>query len=476
MTTSFELSLPLFDCLSKPHVLTEVTIISLHLPASMGDVGSRHIIGCWDGVRKGDIQRAMRHFVLGAMAGHLQCLREVQLGYNLGFVTKEESEKALKAFHISYDSMRSDERDKALNRLACATAMKHPAAIEAGHDKMALHSDEGDEPVLMIRFGTIPEKACACCYKGGEGLKKCGACKTVQYCSAECQKVHRPKHKFDCQQHLSDMFDEKLFKEPPKQSCPLCSLRFPKDVYEHPTSYQLCCGVTLCMGCVMSAGRRCPSCFEPACAGQEEIVELLKERMKCDDGEAFYDLGASYFNGLKGLPQDLDIAIDLMTRGAELGCADAQHMLGDTYSTGNGVAKDPKKAEKFYQQAAMQGHMKARHELGTLERKRGNMERAKQHYMIAARAGLGVSMAQVQVGRESGNSIITGKPYVTKEEYDETRRIHEAVRNEMRSFAREKAQQTMEKHCNKTIKDSITAEEMAKKILAIIEAERQANR
>ena len=46
----------------------------------------------------------------------------------------------------------------------------------------------------------------------------------------------------------------------------------------------------------------------------------------------------------------------------------------------------------------------------------------------------------------------------------------------MRSFAREKAQQTMEKHCNKTIKDSITAEEMAKKILAIIEAERQANR
>ena len=427
MTTSFELSLPLFDCLSKPHVLTEVTIISLHLPASMGDVGSRHIIGCWDGVRKGDIQRAMRHFVLGAMAGHLQCLREVQLGYNLGFVTKEESEKALQAFHMSYDSMRSDQRDNALYRLACATAMKHPAAIEAGHDKMELHSDEGDEPVLMIRFGTIPEKACACCYKGGEGLKKCGACKTAQYCSAECQKVHRPKHKFGCQQHLSDMFDEKLFKEPPKQSCPLCSLRFPKDVYEHPTSYQLCCGVTLCMGCVMSAGRRCPSCFEPACAGQEEIVELLKERMKCDDGEAFYDLGASYFNGLKGLPQDLDIAIDLMTRGAELGCADAQHMLGDTYSTGNGVAKDPKKAEKFYQQAAMQGHMKARHELGTLERKRGNMERAKQHYMIAARAGLGVSMAQVQVGRESGNSIITGKPYVTKEEYDETRRIHEAV-------------------------------------------------
>ena len=31
LTTSFELSLPLFDCLCKPHVLTEVTIIFLHL-------------------------------------------------------------------------------------------------------------------------------------------------------------------------------------------------------------------------------------------------------------------------------------------------------------------------------------------------------------------------------------------------------------------------------------------------------------
>jgi hypothetical protein len=31
LTTSFELSLPLFDCLYKSHVLTEVTIISLHL-------------------------------------------------------------------------------------------------------------------------------------------------------------------------------------------------------------------------------------------------------------------------------------------------------------------------------------------------------------------------------------------------------------------------------------------------------------
>ena len=60
-------------------------------------------------------------------------------------------------------------------------------------------------------------------------------------------------------------------------------------------------------------------------------------------------------------------------------------------------------------------------------------------------------MGHLRVGRESGNSIITGKPYVTKEEYDEneTRRIHEAVRNEMRSFAREKAQLFFEKHCNK---------------------------
>ena len=413
------------------------------LSASMWDVSSRHWIGCI-AASKGDVESAVKHFMLGAMAGHLRCLREMQQGFNLGLITKEQSEKAFLSFHKSFDSMRSDQRDETMNEFACTLAMKHPTAIEAGLDKLNLESDKSDD-VFMKRFGSVPEQACGFCFKGDDSLKKCGACEMIQYCSAECQKAHRPKHKHVCELRVSEMLDEKLFKEPPKQTCPLCLLRLPlSDMY---VGYQLCCGVTLCMGCMLGHGsdgaRRCPSCFTPACATQEELVDLLKERMKCDDGQAFYSLGGSYFNGLKGLPKDLDIAIDLMTRGAELGCADAQHVLGDTYDYGNGVAKDPKKAERFYQQAAMQGHLQARRELGRLEHGRGNMERAKRHWKISAKAGHKLSMEELRVRMEKGRCIFTGKPCFCKKEYDEILHIHEAARNEMRSDARERAQQVL---------------------------------
>ena len=79
------------------------------LSASMGEVNSRHVIGCM-ATLKGDVKTAVKHFMLGAMAGHLLCLREIQQGFNLGFVTKEESETALRRFHEAFDSMRSDQR------------------------------------------------------------------------------------------------------------------------------------------------------------------------------------------------------------------------------------------------------------------------------------------------------------------------------------------------------------------------------
>jgi len=118
-------------------------------------------------------------------------------------------------------------------------------------------------------------------------------------------------------------------------------------------------------------------------------------------------------------------------------------MLGDTYDTGNGVAKDPKKAERFYQQAAMQGHLQARRELGRLEHGRGNMERAKRHWKISAKAGHTLSMEELRVRMEKGRCMFTGKPCFSKKEYDEILRIHEEARNEMRSDARERAQQVL---------------------------------
>src|SRR6056300_476560 len=61
----------------------------------------------------------------------------------------------------------------------------------------------------------------------GEGcqLKKCSACKMVQYCSVDCQKAHRPQHKRECKKRAAEIFDKDLFKQPPqKEDCPICFL------------------------------------------------------------------------------------------------------------------------------------------------------------------------------------------------------------------------------------------------------------
>jgi len=58
---------------------------------------------------------------------------------------------------------------------------------------------------------------CANCGKeedgDNSGLKFCGACKLVKYCSAACQKDHRPMHKKECKKRAAEIHDKKLFKE-----------------------------------------------------------------------------------------------------------------------------------------------------------------------------------------------------------------------------------------------------------------------
>ena len=45
----------------------------------------------------------------------------------------------------------------------------------------------------------------------------------VQYCSAACQKAHRPQHKRVCKKRAAEIFDEALFKQPPlNEDCPIC--------------------------------------------------------------------------------------------------------------------------------------------------------------------------------------------------------------------------------------------------------------
>ena len=114
---------------------------------------------------------------------------------------------------------------------------------------------------------------CANCGKGEEEsgkLKSCTACKLVKYCNRECQIDHRPKHKKECRRRAAELYDEKIFRQPPSQygDCPICFLRMPSLI--SGSTYNSCCGKVICRGCAYAPvyddqgnevdNRKCPYC------------------------------------------------------------------------------------------------------------------------------------------------------------------------------------------------------------------------
>ena len=80
--------------------------------AAMGGVSiARYNLGSYE-VAAGNIQRAMKHYIISAMAGHDMSLDMIKKGYTTGDVTKEDFARALRAHKDSADETKSAERDK----------------------------------------------------------------------------------------------------------------------------------------------------------------------------------------------------------------------------------------------------------------------------------------------------------------------------------------------------------------------------
>ena len=82
-------------------------------------------------------------------------------------------------------------------------------------------NDEKREATDNINTTTI---LCAKCGKeGGEDtMNTCNKCDLVVYCNAACKKKHRSQHKKNCEKRAAELYDEKLFKEPPPpEECPI---------------------------------------------------------------------------------------------------------------------------------------------------------------------------------------------------------------------------------------------------------------
>ena len=101
------------------------------------------------------------------------------------------------------------------------------------------------------------------------------------------------------------------------------------------------------------AAAECPLWIPP------ETCELAEQ----GDARAQYVLGASYFYG-EGAAKDPREAVRWFRMAAEQGYAAAQYNLGLAYNFGDGVAKDPREAVRWFRKAAEQGNAWAQYNVG----------------------------------------------------------------------------------------------------------------
>ena len=283
---------------------------------------------------------------------------------------------------------------------------------------------------------------CANCGKGeGADLKACTACKMVKYCNRDCQIAHRPQHKKECTNRAAELHDEKLFNQPPpnNEDCPICMLPIP--AFDCGSIYYSCCGKEICSGCIYAvterdmAEQKCAFCRTPAPDTGEELVKRIRKRVERNDAFANGILGSFYFHGAYGLTQDKINALKLYHRAGELGHAKSYHNVGNAYYNGEGwrgvTPIDTKKANHFWELAAIGGDVVARHNLGASEANNGNMNRALKHHMIAVEGGWDVSLNAIRKMYTEGQA--------TKDDYSKALRLYQAYLDEIRSDQRDKA-------------------------------------
>lgn len=119
----------------------------------------------------------------------------------------------------------------------------------------------------------------------------------------------------------------------------------------------------------------------------KDLVELLESKVVEGHAGAEYYLGNILLYGLYDWPANKSRGIELLTRAAEAGIANAQYNLAASYKIGNGVPQNQETATRWYKLAAERGHIEAHTQLGIADLQNKNFRSAKTYFEFAAIRG-----------------------------------------------------------------------------------------
>ena len=276
-------------------------------------------------------------------------------------------------------------------------------------------------------------------------LKSCGACKSVRFCSAKCQKVHWSKHKGACKMRAAELIRDKIiFKQPDGNhlgDCPICCLPMPAN--ERLCSVMVCCSTYVCWGCRYANVEReykdglafkCPFCRSSHGSKEENNTSQMK-RAEANNPIALCGVGRKLDE-----EGDYNGAFKYYSKAHLLGNVAAEYNLAELYYVGKGTKKDETMVMKHLTSAAIGGHPDARYMLGAMEFKNGGQGRAVKHWIIAAKQGNDEAiktLKQINAGT---------KGLLSKVDFSSALRGHQLAAGAAKSRKREEALEMLDRH------------------------------
>ena len=227
----------------------------------------------------------------------------------------------------------------------------------------------------------------------------------------------------------------------PTDECAICLLPLPFE--QDKINFRSCCGKTLCLGCIWGVALEgaetntcpCPFCRAEPYKSNDEYLQWLTKLIKKKHTLALTQLGTHYYEGHLGLTRDPEKAFKLWTEAGEEGgdTGNAYYHIATSYFHGM-TANNFRKAQYYYEKAAIQGDVQSRYLLGKIEKTLENKERSAKHFILAAEAGHKEAMTAVM------ESFKNEDGQITKDDLMQLLRKHHETKSSMESVARERGE------------------------------------